>query len=72
MPRYFMRFTSNDFPDSAAGVDEHFTRYHEGRQLRLTQEQSALDTIWLKPSMMAPQGCTIWVGSSMRKISVVS
>ena len=29
-------------------------------------------TIWLKPNMMAPQGYTLWVGSSLRKIQIVS
>lgn len=72
MPRYFMRFTSKDFPDAVPGIDENFKRYHEGKQLRLTKDQSDLNTIWLRPNMMAPQGCTIWIGSSMRKISVVS
>ena len=53
MPRYFMRFASSDVPESAK-IDETFTRYHEGKCLRLTPEQSACSTIWLKPAMMAP------------------
>lgn len=72
MPRYFMRFLSNEFPDAVAPIDETFTRYHEGKNMRLTSEQSSLKTIWLKPNMMAPQGYTLWVGSQLRKISVVS
>ena len=40
--------------------------------LRLCDSQSDLNTIWLKPNMMTPQGYTLWVGSSMRKISIVS
>ena len=40
--------------------------------MRLCDQQSGLNTIWLKPNMMTPQGYTLWVGSSMRKISIVS
>ena len=40
--------------------------------MRLCDLQSGLNTIWLKPNMMTPQGYTLWVGSSMRKISIVS
>merc|ERR1740139_2038599 len=72
MPRYFMRFTSVDFPGAVSEIDETFTRYHEGKMLRLCGDQSDLNTIWLKPNMMTPQGYALWVGSSMRKISVVS
>lgn len=38
MPRYFMRFESNEFPDAVAPIDETFTRYHEGKNLRLEPE----------------------------------
>ncbi len=40
--------------------------------MRLDTSQTDLETIWLKPNMMAPQGYTLWVGSNMRKISIVS
>ncbi len=72
MPRYFMRYTSNQFPAEVPMIDQTFKRYLEGRNLRLTPEQAALETIWLKPHMMAPQGFTMWAGSNLRKISIVS
>jgi len=72
MPRYFMRFASLQFPDGVPPIDENFKRYHEGKNLRLLPSQSGLKTIWLKPNIMAPQGYTLWVGSSLRKISVVT
>ena len=71
MPRYFMRFASSDVPENAK-IDETFTRYHEGKCLRLTPEQSACSTIWIKPAMMAPQGFHLWAGAALRKITVVS
>ena len=58
-----MRLQSNEFPDDVAAIDETFSRYQEGKNLRLTPEQAGQKTIWLKPNMMAPQGYTLWVGS---------
>ena len=54
MPRYFMRHVSTMFPEGVPAIDENFTRYHEGKNLRLTPEQSRLKTIWLKPNMLTP------------------
>ena len=72
MPRYFMRLAQKETPEGVQAIDQTFTRYHEGRNLRLQPDQSDLRTIWLKPNMMAPQGYTMWIGSSLRKITVVS
>lgn len=67
-----MRFQSVDFADGVTPVDESFKRYHEGKNLRLSADQSETNTIWLRPNMMAPLGYTMWVGSSLRKISILS
>lgn len=38
MPRYFMRFASDEIPGDACHIDETFSRYHEGKNLRLQPE----------------------------------
>ena len=35
MPRFFMNFESNDFPEGASPINETFTKYHEGKNIRL-------------------------------------
>lgn len=67
-----MRFQSVDFAEGVTPIDESFKRYQEGKNLRLCADQSSMNTIWLRPNMMAPLGYTMWVGSSLRKISIVS
>ena len=71
MPRYFMRFNMADLPEGAPNTDQTFTKYLEGSNLRLEPEQSDQKTLWLKPNLHAPLGFTIFVGSALRKISVV-
>ena len=67
-----MRFQSVDLAEGVSVIDESFKRYHEGKNLRLDPAQSEAKTIWLRPNMMTPLGSTMWIGSTLRKISVVS
>ena len=72
MPRYFMRYNMVDLPEETPNVDYTFTKYHEGTHMRLLPAQSNETTLWMKPNLHAPLGFTLWVGSALRKISVVS
>ena len=72
MPRYFMRYNMVDLPEDCENVDQTFTKYHEGTLMRLLPCHSEEKTLWIKPNLNAPLGCTIWVASALRKISVVS
>jgi hypothetical protein len=72
MPRYFMRYNMVDLPEGCDNVDQTFTKYHEGKLTRLSAAQSEEKTLWIKPNINAPLGCTIWAASALRKISVVT
>lgn len=67
MPRSFMRLHSID----SKIVDRTLSKYHEAANVRLTAEESANRVIWLKPNFVAPMGFGLWLGSPIRKITIV-
>ena len=67
-----MRYNMVDLPEGTPNVDNTFTKYHEGNHIRLLPSHSDEKTLWIKPNLHAPLGFTLWIGSALRKISVVS
>lgn len=72
MPRYFSRFGSVGLPDDCEKIDLSFNKYFEAKNMRLIPCQSDENILWLRPNLIAPMGYTLFIGSQMRKIEIVS
>lgn len=53
-------------------INHTFKSYLEGLEVKINGKPMDRETIWLKPEFNCPLGYTLWVSSSIRKVSIVS
>jgi len=72
LPRYFNRMQLVDNEDEQAQVDFSLTKYFEAVNYQFEGQQCTQASIWFKPLINAPLGYSMFLGSNLRNIEIVS
>jgi len=72
LPRYFNRMQQVDCADEKQGVDFSLTKYFEAVNYKFNEGCCSKSTIWFKPLLNAPLGHSMFLGSNLRNIEIVS
>lgn len=72
LPRYLMNMQSIDLPENVQGLNFAQTKYFESNIFKLEGDLHEQETLWLKPKFVCPMGFNLWVGSTIRKVEIVS
>lgn len=72
LPRYFNRMQLENCEDDKSQVDFTLTKYFEAVNYQFAPGQCTQNTIWLKPLINAPLGFSLFMGSNLRNIEIVS
>ena len=72
LPRYFNRMQMVGDEHQENQVDFSLNKYFEAINYQFSEGQCTQHTIWLKPLINAPLGFTMFLGSNLRNIEIVS